>query len=230
MRYIYQCIYITKQFIFDLVSIIKEYKRIFCISIASFFLLFSSILTYQTHYQRIQSSTQKAEQVILKWNQKDIEWLSDNFHVPEEQITINTGFKQDSINQVFYDVVYNSQGTIKKVDIYHEGKQVKAKIRIMIETYDSMKLMKTLLSNIVNDTSKITYNYNENDFMNKHAEKLKKDLKDFPRDYMDVQFLLMTLNPKTNQWEMDFEENKEFFNSMSGNMFAYMEKMKDEGL
>lgn len=221
---------LIKRFILDLFSLVKRYKHSFCVTLVLFFLIFGMMHVFQTHCYRVESSTQKAEQVIAKWNQKDVKWLSQNFNVSEEQMKIDTGFKQESINQVFEDIVYNSTGVIKNVDIYYDNKEVKARIRIMIETYDSMKLMKTLLSNMVNDTSKITYNYNENDFMNKHAEKLKKDLKDFPRDYMDVQFLLMTLNPKTNQWELDFEENKEFFNSMSGNMFAYMEKMKDEGL
>lgn len=230
MEYFYHSIDIFKTICSELFNIIKKYKHTFCIFLLLFFNIFGIIYTCQIYSLRVESATLKAEQVIEKWNQKDFQWLSQNFHVSEEQMKIDTGFKQESINQVFEDIVYNSTGVIKNVDVYHDNKEVKARIRIMIETYDSMKLMKTLLSNMVNDTSKITYNYNENDFMNKHAEKLKKDLKDFPRDYMDVQFLLMTFNHKTNQWEMDFEGNKEFFNSMSGNMFSYMKKMEDEGL
>lgn len=209
-------------------DIVKSYRHTFCLSMLVFFIIFSAVYACQIHYLRVESATQTAEQVIEKWNQKDIQWLAKSFQTDKGRLEVDTGFQQESIQELFEEVVYNSSGVIKDIEII-SGKQVKAKVRIMIETYDSMELMKTLLSHMVNDTSQITYNYTEDDFVNKHAQNMRKELKDFPRDYMDVQFLLMTLNPITQQWEMDFDENKEFFNSMSGNMFSYMEK-RAEGL
>lgn len=230
MTYLYQCINVSKMIFLELFKIIKKYKQAFCISLLLFFVTFGVVYTCQIHNLRVETATFKAEQVIEKWNQKDFQWLANNFRVEKSQLEIDTGFQQESIKQVFDDIVYNSTGVIKNVEVIHHNNQVKAKVRIMIETYDSMELMKTLLSNMVNDTSKITYKYTEDNFVNKHAKKLKEELKGFPRDFMDVQFLLMTLNPQTQQWEMNFEDNKEFFNSLSGNMFSYMQKMKDEGL
>lgn len=230
MKYFYQFIDMLRLFFSELLKIIRKHKYTFYISLLLFFIVFGVVYTCRIYDLRVESAKQKAEQVIEKWNQEDIEWLADTFQTENNQLEINTGFQQESIKQVFNDIVYNSTGIIKNVEITHNNNQVKAKVRIMIETYDSMELMKTLLSSMVNDTSKITYNYTEDDFVNKHAKKLKENLNDFSRDFMDVQFLLMTLNPDTQQWEMNFEENKEFFNSLSGNMFSYMQKREVEGL
>ena len=199
--------------------------------VCGFLLSISFMLHKNIEYKN--SATEHVNAIIEKWGQKDFKWLGKTFNTSPENFQINTGFEQNIVNKTFEDIVYdNNAAEVSQVSLEKgtNGK-INARVRVVIETYDTMAIMKQFLQNMVNDKTQITYQYTQEAFLEKHAKQLQEELKGYKRNYMDVQDLLMTHNNKTGQWEMvpvgdEGSFDYEFFNSISGNMFDYMNEVK----
>lgn len=199
--------------------------------ICGLLLSFSFMLHKNIEYK--ESATKHVNTIIEKWGQKDFKWLGETFNTDPENFQINTGFEQDIINKTFEQIVYDKNAAEVSQVSLEKGTngEINARVRVVVETYDTMAIMKQFLQNMVNDKTQITYQYTQESFLEKHAKQLQEDLEGFKRNYMDVQDLLMTYNNKTGEWEMvsvgdEGSFDYEFFNSISGNMFEYMNQVK----
>ena len=172
---------------------------------------------YSQHYEMAKEEIQT---LFNEWHEGNIDTVGDIARIKEEELTIQTGFENyEDIQNIIHEKIYTGpEYQLNQLTIKKENQQYIADGKIIINTYDNLKIMNAIIEILLQDNSSIEMNYSQDDFINQNIDNIKNEINKYTKDFSKIVIVHMEYDENTKKWYIPFDKNNEFYNAISGNM------------
>lgn len=194
----------------------------------SCFLLLTGVSITKENYIFRKNINKTLNTLEKSWNNQDLEKVSSIAETTKESFIIETGFENnDDIQYILHSHLYNVefQNVYLSIDNRSKSEPV-AKAKIKLTTYDNLEVLNMIIMQLINDDSEIDRNYNQEDFIARNIDKIKKAVENIKKDYIKTILVTFKYDKLSHRWSIPFETNKDFYNAMSGNMISFHEEVE----
>lgn len=195
----------------------------FCCS----FLFLSLVHTFKVNQSYKMLAEEQIKETVELWKEKDLLKVSEIAKIEESSFEIKTGFEEiTELQEVLDEYIYESVDyKINAVSVNSANEDTPiVKAKVTITNYNNLEVLKTVINQLIQTDIKVDINYNFNDFIKDNIESIKKACQSIKKDYEKVVIVNFTYD---NQFYLHFEDNKEFYNALSGNMLKFKEEVKE---
>lgn len=204
-------------------KVLLEGLKVFC----SVLLIFSVVYYIKDNIRKRDEVTHIIHDLMTSWNNQDMERVS--MISQKNEFVFTTGFENNIDiskiinNHIFGEVEYDLL-SMKIVGLGQDNSLAQATIHL--KTYNNLEVLDTIIEQLLKDTSEVTMEYNHEDFINQNIESIKEAVQGIQKD--SEKTVIIYLEQKEKQWIIPYENNEEFYNSLSGNLITFNKEVEPE--
>lgn len=193
-----------------------------------FVLIFTSVYFIKDNVKK-QNEVKETIQILFKdWNNQDMESIY-KVSGEKESFQYSTGFEDNAvITEIMEKHIYEGpEYQLQDLEIEGIGKKdAKASATIDLTTYNNLEVLDTVINQLLNDNSKITKDYEHEDFVKSNEDGILEATKDIKKSSQKT--LIIYLECKGNKWSIPYSHNKDFYDALTGGMITFTESVNTD--
>ena len=95
-----------------------------------------------------------------------------------------------------------------------------------MHTYNNLEVIDTVIETLLNDNSKITKDYQHDKFVESNEDSILKATQEVEKTSQKKMIIYMEC--EDNEWTSPYQNNKNFYDAMSGGMITFSESVNTE--
>lgn len=195
-----------------------------------FSLIFSAVYFIKDNIKKQEEVKNTIQTLFKDWNGQNMEGIY-NISNEEKAFHYSTGFEDNEvINEIVEKHIYEGpeyELLDKTMAIEGIGKKdAKASVTINLKTYNNLEVLDTIIAQLLNDDSKITKDYEHEEFVKSNESSIKDATKDIKKTSQKT--LIIYLECNDGKWTIPYAHNIELYNAMSGGIITFSQSVNTE--
>lgn len=197
-----------------------------------FTLIFSTVYFIKDNVEKQKEIKETIAFLFDNWHSQNMEGIYNISKTKAEDniFQYKTGFEENEvISDIINKHIYEGPEYDLDRDIVIDGigkKDAKASVTISMHTYNNLEVIDTVIETLLNDNSKITKDYQHDKFVESNEDSILKATQEVEKTSQKKMIIYMEC--EDNEWTIPYQNNKNFYDAMSGGMITFSESVNTE--